>query len=165
MPALLTSPNNVSPPSAASACFAPAPTASSSVTSKISGMKFAPNSFESWSASSRLRTAPNTRKPPAIRTLTQPQPMPVAAPVTTTVFIENSRKRLKASDREHKYKPARRNDARNRGRNRGWPRRGRHLTLCEHSPRHFPGNLRLCQPLKRCLYRRCSASAVRREKY
>ena len=45
MPALLTRPNSVSPASAAATCFAPAATAASSVTSKISGVKFAPNSF------------------------------------------------------------------------------------------------------------------------
>src|SRR6202795_2137189 len=88
MPALLTSPNKVSPPSAASTCLAPAATAASSVTSKRSGVKVGPNSCDSRSASACLRTLPKTREPLAIRTLTQPQPMPVDAPVTTTVFIK-----------------------------------------------------------------------------
>ena len=88
IPALLTSPNNVSPPSAASTCLAPPATAVPSVTSKISGVKFAPNSFDSRSASHCLRTPPKTWNPLPINTLTLPQPMPVDAPVTTTDFIE-----------------------------------------------------------------------------
>src|SRR5271154_1228361 len=90
IPALLTSPVKVSPPSAASTCFAPAATAASSVTSKISGVKFEPNSFDNRSAAASLRTLPKTRKPPAISTLTQPQPIPVDTPVTTTDFIYES---------------------------------------------------------------------------
>src|SRR5580704_17758442 len=88
MPALLTSPDKVSPPSAASTCLAPAATAAPSVTSKRSGVKFGPNAADRRSASACLRTLPKTRAPSAIRTLTQPEPLPVDAPVTTTVFIE-----------------------------------------------------------------------------
>src|ERR1051325_10336711 len=87
MPALLTSPVRVSLPSAAAPCSAPRFTAAVSVTSKISGVKLAPNSFFSRSASASLRTEPNTLKPFLIRTLAQPQPMPVEAPVTTTDFM------------------------------------------------------------------------------
>ena len=87
MPALLTKPNKVSPLSAAFVCFAAAAAAASSVTSKISGAKPAPNSLDSRSASSCLRTLPKTRNPHRLRTCTQLRPMPVDAPVTTTVFI------------------------------------------------------------------------------
>src|SRR6187399_1948726 len=58
--------------------------AAGSVTSKISGVKVSPNSCDRRSASACLRTLPNTWKPLAVSTLTQPQPMPVEAPVTTT---------------------------------------------------------------------------------
>src|SRR5260370_20789231 len=88
MPGLLTSPDKVSPPSAASTCLAPAATGAWSVTSKRSGVKFGPNSVDRRSASACLRTLPKTREPPAIRPLTQPQPMSVDAPVTTPVFIK-----------------------------------------------------------------------------
>src|SRR5260370_32057574 len=88
MPAFLTSPDKVSPRSAASTWLAPATTAASSVTSKRSGVKLGPNSCDRRSASACLRTLPKTREPPAIRTLTQPQPIPGDAPVTTTRFLE-----------------------------------------------------------------------------
>ena len=52
-------------------------TAASSVTSNNSGVKLAPNSFFRRSASSCLRTLPNTRKPRSSSTFAVPQPMPV----------------------------------------------------------------------------------------
>src|SRR5208283_4910379 len=67
---------------------APPATAAPSVTSKISGVNSWPNSFDSLSASVCLRTLPKTWNPPPSNTLTQPQPIPVDAPVTTTAFIE-----------------------------------------------------------------------------
>jgi len=66
------------------------PTAASSVTSNMSGVKAAPNSALRRSASTFFRTLPNTWKPFAVRTFTQPQPIPVEAPVTTMDFIQVS---------------------------------------------------------------------------
>src|SRR6185437_10334994 len=87
MPALFTSPNSVALPNAASTFRAPSATAASLVTSNSNGVTLAPNSLVSRSASAGLRTLPKTWKPAAVRTFTQPQPMPVEAPVTTTEFL------------------------------------------------------------------------------
>ena len=84
MPALLTRPASVSPLRAPRTSRAAASTAASSVTSKISGVKFAPNSLLRRSASACLRTLPNTRKPRSSNILALAQPMPVDAPVMTT---------------------------------------------------------------------------------
>ncbi len=84
MPALLTRPASVSPPSAARTSPAAARTAASSVTSNISGVKLAPNSPFRRSASACLRTLPKTRKPRSSSSFAQAQPMPVDAPVMTT---------------------------------------------------------------------------------
>ena len=84
MPALLTRPASVSPPSAARTSPAAARTAASSVTSNISGVKLAPNSPLRRSASACLRTLPKTRKPRSSSSFAQAQPMPVDAPVMTT---------------------------------------------------------------------------------
>src|SRR5262245_51847515 len=85
MPALLTSPNKVASPSEADTAAAARLTAGASVTSKTSGVNAGPNSRASRSASAALRTLPKTRKPSATRTFAAPHPMPVDAPVTTTV--------------------------------------------------------------------------------
>src|SRR3954454_19980358 len=90
MPALFTSPARVVSPSALAASSAPRFTAAASVTSNKSGVKRAPNSaFSRW-ASASLRTLPNTWKALLVSTFTQPQPMPVEAPVTTALLIECS---------------------------------------------------------------------------
>jgi hypothetical protein len=57
------------------------------VTSKIRGVKLAPNSPFSLSASAYLRTLPNTRKPLSRSNFAVAQPMPVDAPVMTTDFM------------------------------------------------------------------------------
>ena len=84
MPALLTSPASVSPFSAVRTSRAAASTAASSVTSNNSGVKLAPNSLLSRSASAGLRTLPNTRNPRSSSSFAVAQPMPVDAPVMTT---------------------------------------------------------------------------------
>src|SRR2546430_4120142 len=87
MPALLTRPNSVSPLSAARTWRAAANTVASSVTSNNSGMKLAPNSRFSRSASTSLRTLPNTRNPRSSSSFAVAQPIPVEAPVMTTDCI------------------------------------------------------------------------------
>jgi hypothetical protein len=84
MPALLTSPASVSPPSAARTSRAAASTAASSVTSNTSGTKLAPNSLLRRSASACLRTLPNTRNPRSSNSFAVARPMPVDTPVMTT---------------------------------------------------------------------------------
>ena len=90
MPALLTRPASVSPLRAARTSRAAASTAASSVTSKISGVKFAPNSLLRRSASACLRTLPNTRKPRSSSSFALAQPMPVDAPVMTTDLMSQA---------------------------------------------------------------------------
>ena len=84
MPALLTNPAKVSPPSTASTCRAASRTAAWSVTSKISGVTASPNAATRRSASALFRTPANTWSPRWVSTWVTAQPMPVEAPVTTT---------------------------------------------------------------------------------
>src|SRR6202795_813225 len=87
MPALLTRPASVSPFRLLRTSRAAASTAASSVTSNISGVKFAPNSLLRRSPSACLRTLPNTRNPRSSSNFAVAQPMPVDAPVMTTDFM------------------------------------------------------------------------------
>ena len=66
-------------------------TATSSVTSKKSGMNFSPNSCCTRSASSCRRTLPNTRNPRSMSTLVEACPIPVETPVMTTCFMGQPR--------------------------------------------------------------------------
>ena len=83
MPALLTRPASVSPPSAARTSRAAANTAASSVTSNNSGAKLAPNALQAVGVG-LLAHAAEDAKPAIEQQLAVAQPMPVDAPVMTT---------------------------------------------------------------------------------
>ena len=84
MPALFTSPANVSPANASSTFSAAAKTAWRSVTSNINGTNCGPKSAATRAPSSSLRTDPKTRYPLSIRVFEICRPIPDDAPVTTT---------------------------------------------------------------------------------
>src|SRR6185436_12800890 len=69
---------------------APALTAASSATSKMSGVTASPNCCVRLSASACLRTLGNTRAPSPTAWATAARPMPVEAPVTTTARLRSA---------------------------------------------------------------------------